>query len=96
MEALTGRIKGVNVDAEIDGFAGTDPISDLLDNASRPDRVDLSRLDDLESTIAVIIVIAEAGKGGANASVNIGIIGQKAFFVRVEEIGAVIDGGLFA
>ena len=96
MEGLTGRIKGVNVDAEIDGFAGTDPISDFLDNASRPDRVDLSRLDDLESAIAVIVVIAGAGQGGANAGVNIGIIGQKAFSVRVEEISAVIDGGLFA
>lgn len=60
MKVLTGRIKGVNVDAEIDRLAGTDPISDFLDNASRPNRVDLSRLDDLESAVAVIIVIAGA------------------------------------
>ena len=96
MEVLTGRIKCVNVDAEIDGFAGTAPISDFLDNASRPDRVDLPRLDDLEPAIAVIIVIAGAGQGGANAGMNVTIVGQKAFSVRVEEIGAVIDGGLFA
>lgn len=96
MERLTRRIKSVNVDAKIDGFAGTDPISDFIDNTSRPNRVDLARLDDLESAVAVVVVIAEAGQGGTNAGVNIGIVGQKAFPVRVEEIGAVIDGSLLA
>lgn len=96
MKRLTGRIKGVNVDAEIDWFAGTDPIPDFLDNASRPDCVDLTRLDDLEPAVAVVVVIAEAGQRGANARVNVGIVGQKAFSVRVEEIGAVVDGRLLA
>lgn len=94
MNRLTGRIKSINVNAEVDRFAGSNPISDFLDNASRPNRIDLARLDDLESTVAVVIIVAEAGQGGANARVNICIVGQKAFSVRMEEIGTVVDGGL--
>lgn len=95
-QRLTGRIQSVNVDAEIDGFAGTDPISDFLDNASCSNRVDLTCLDDLESAVAVVVVITEAGQGGANTRMNIGVVGQQAFSMRVEEIGAVVDGGLLA
>lgn len=93
---LTGRIKSVNIDAEIDGFACSNSIPDFLDNASRPNRVDLACLDNLESTVAVIVVVAETGQGGTNTCVDVGIVVQKTFSMRVEEIGAVVDGGLLA
>lgn len=93
---LTGRIKSVNIDAEIDGFACSNSISDFLDNASGPNRVDLACLDDLESAVAVMVVVAETGQGGTNTCVDVGIVVQKTFSVRVEEIGAVVDGGLLA
>ena len=89
-----GRVEGVDVDAEVDGVGGADTVADLLDDACRADGVDGAGFDDLEAAVAVVGVVGGAGEGGADARVDVGVIGEEALFVGVVEVGAVVDGGL--
>ena len=89
--ALTGRIESIDIDTEIDGFRRADSVSDFLDDARRPDRVDFAGLDDFETAVAVVVVVAEAGEGGADAGVNVGVVGEETFFVGVVEVCPVVD-----
>ena len=94
-DSHTSRIQGIDVDTQIHGFRSPDSILDLLDDARHADRIDLPCLDDLEAAVSVVVVVGQAGKGGADAGVDVGVVGQQAFFVGVVEVRAVVDGGLF-
>lgn len=59
------------------------------------DGVDLARLDDLESAVAVILVVRGTGERGADASVDVAVVGEEAFLAGVVEVRAVVDAGLF-
>ena len=67
-----------------------------MDYAFRANGVDLAGLDDLETAIAVIVVVARSGQGRADAGMNVGIVREEPLFMCVEEVGAMVDGGLFA
>ena len=58
------------------------------------DGVDLAGLDDLEAAVSVVGVVAETGEGGADAGVDVAVVGEQAFGVRVVEVRAVVDGRL--
>lgn len=94
MWGLTSRVKGVNVDAEVDGLLGTDPVLDLLDDAVSANLVDFTCLDDLETAVAVVFVVGRPGKSRTDSSMDVGVVAKKTFLSSVEEVGAVVDGGL--
>lgn len=71
-----------------------DAFVDGGDDAGGADGVDVAGLDDLEAAVAVVVVVREAGERGADAGVDVGVVAQQAFLVRVVEVGAVVDGGL--
>lgn len=90
----TRRVQSINVNAEVDRVLGPDAVADLLDDACRADGVNLARFGDLEAAVAVVFVVAEAGEGGADAGVDVAVVGEQALFVGVVEVGAVVDGCL--
>ena len=90
-----GRIQGVDIDAEVDRFGGPDTLPDLADDALGADAVDFAGLDNLEAAVAVVVVVAEAAEGGADPGMDVAVVGEETFFVRVVEVCPVIDGGLF-
>jgi hypothetical protein len=92
---LTSRIQGIDIDAQVDGVLQPNPLPDLLDDSISADLVNLPRLDDLETAVAVVLVVRRAGKGGADTGVDVGVVFEEAFLRGVEEIGAVVDAGLF-
>lgn len=53
----TGRIQSIDINTQIYRSLGPHPIADLLNNARRPDRVDLPRLHNLEAAVSVVVVI---------------------------------------
>lgn len=65
-----------------------------MNDTLHSNRVDFPRFDDFEAAVAVVVVVAEAREGGADAGVDVGVVGEEAFGVGVVEVGAVIDGGL--
>jgi hypothetical protein len=91
---LTGRVKGVNVDTQVHGLSGTNPISNFLYYPVRADFVNFSSLDNLEATVAIVLVVRGAGQRRADAGVYVGVIGEETFLRCVEEVGAVVDAGL--
>lgn len=91
---VTGRIQSIDIDAQIDGFLGPDSAFDLLDDARGADVVDGAGLDDLEAAVAVVVVVGQARQSGADPGVDVGVVGEEAFAVRVVEVGAVVDGRL--
>ena len=60
----------------------------------RAEGVDVARLDAREAAVAVVVVVREAGEGGADAGVDVGVVGEEALLGGVVEVGAVVDGGL--
>ena len=91
----TSRIQSIDIDTQIHGFRSPDSILDLLDNPGHANRIDFPCFDDFESAVSIVVVVGQAGQGGADAGVDVGVVGQQAFFVGVVEVGAVVDGGLF-
>lgn len=94
MWGLTSRVKSVDVDAEVDGLLGTDPFLDLLDDTVSTNLVDFTCLDDLETAVAVVFVVGRSGKSCTDSSMDVGVVGKKTFLSSVEEVSAVVDGGL--
>ena len=92
---LTSRIQSINIDTQIHRILGTNAVPDPLDNTISADLVNLARLDDFEATVAVVLIIGGTGKGRADAGVDVGVVFQKTFLRGMEEIGAVVDAGLF-
>ena len=92
---LTGWIQCIDIDAQIHRILRSHSVLDLLDNTLGAYAVDGPRLDDLEAAIPVIVIVGRTGNGRADASMDVGIISQKAFGVCVVEISPVVDGCLF-
>lgn len=86
-------IQGVDVDGEVDGPGGADALDDALDDAVGADLVDLSRLDNLEAAVAVVVVVAGPAERRADARVDVGVVGKQALHGGVVEVGAVVDAG---
>lgn len=57
-------------------------------------RVDLAGLDDLEATVAVILVITRPGKRRANPSMDVGVIGEQPLLRSMIEVGAMVNARL--
>jgi hypothetical protein len=92
-EGRTSRIECVDVKRQVDRVLGTDSLDDLLDDTIRADLVDLTRLDDLESAVPVVLIVAGAAERRADASVDVGVVAQQALLRGVVEVGAVVDAG---
>ena len=75
-----GRVDGVDVDGEVDRVGGADAVADRFDDARGADRVDFARFDDLEAAVAVVFVVGEAGQGCADAGVDVGVVGEEAWY----------------
>ena len=67
---------------------------DALDDAFGAQRVDFAGFDDGEADVAVVVVVGEAGEGGPDAGVDVGVVAEEAFVGGVVEVGAVVYGGL--
>lgn len=61
---------------------------DLLDDTSSTDGVDLSGLDNLESDIAIVLVVGHARQGCTDASMNVRVVLQQALHGSMVEVGA--------
>ena len=88
---LTSRIQSININAQVHWLGQANPISNFLDDTTHADSIDLTGFNNLETTVAIVIVIAKTGEGGSYASMDIGIISEKAFFVSVIEVCAMVD-----
>ena len=91
---LTCRIQGVNINTQIHGLRGSDSIPDLPDDPVHADGVYLPGLDDLETAVAVILIVRWPGESGSDPGMYIRIVRQETFLARMIEIGTVIDTGL--
>jgi len=69
-------------------------LMDALDDAFGAQRVDFAGFDDGEADVAVVVVVGEAGEGGPDAGVDVGVVAEEAFVGGVVEVGAVVYGGL--
>lgn len=87
-----GRVEGVNVDGQVDGVLGADPLDDALDDVGGADGVDLAGLDDLEAAVAVVGVVRGPAQRRADAGVDVGVVVQQALHRGVVKVGAVVDG----
>lgn len=87
------RVERVDVDGQVHGPVGADAVDDALDDAVGADGVDLAGLDDLEAAVAVVVVVAGPAEGGADAGVDVGVVGEEPFLRGVVEVGAVVDSG---
>ena len=72
----TGWVEGVDVDGEVDGVFGSDAVTDFLNDAGHADGVDFSCFYDFEAAIAVVVVVAQAAQGRADAGVDVGVVCQ--------------------
>lgn len=70
-------IKSVNIDRQVHGISGADPVDNLLDDAIHADGVNFPSLDDLEAYVAVIFVVAGAAEGRANSGMDVGVVLEK-------------------
>lgn len=93
-EERTSWVQRVNINTQIHGVLSPNSIPDLLDDPRHADGVNLSCLGDLESAVPVVLVVAETGERGADAGVDVGVVGEETLFVGVVEVGAVVDGRL--
>jgi hypothetical protein len=62
---------------------------DLLDDALCADGVNLSSLDYFKTTVSVVLVVRKAAESCSDASMDVGIISEKAFLAGMVEIGSV-------
>jgi hypothetical protein len=93
---LTSWVKRVNVKREIDWLGSTNASFDLLDDTIHSNGIDLSRLYDLKSTISVVLIVTGTTQCGANACVDVGVIGEQTFLGSMVEVCAVVDASNFA
>lgn len=55
---LTCRIQRINIERQINGRRRPDPVQDFLHNPTRPDLVNLARLNNLEPAVSIVVVVA--------------------------------------
>lgn len=93
---LTCWIQCVNVQGQVHRVLGANPINSLLNDAIGTNLVNLPRLDNLEATVAIIIIVAWTGQCGANSSMDVCVVGEKAFLGCMVKVRAVVNAGYFA
>ena len=64
---------------------------DLLDDTLSANGVDLAGFDDVETAVAIVVVVRQTGKRGTNARVNVGVVAEEAFLSGVVEVCSVCD-----
>lgn len=74
----------------------SDTIMDLLDDTLGPDGINFSGLRNLETAVPIILIIGESGECGSDSRMDVGVVAEQSFFRCMEEVGAVVDGGLLA
>lgn len=90
---LTGWVKRVNIQTQVDWVLGANSVADLFDDAINTNGINLSRLHNLEPTVSVVLVIGRSTERRADASVDVGVILQQTLLRSMVEVGAVIDAG---
>lgn len=88
-----GGIQSVNVNGQIDRVRGADALEDSLDNSVSANGVNVSGLDNLKATVAVVVIVTGSAEGGSDTSVDVGVVGEQTFHGGVVEVGAVVDAG---
>ena len=92
----TSWIESIDVKRQIYWLGSTNAILDLLDDSVHSDCVNFSGLNDLESTVSVILIIAWTAQRRADTSVNVGVVGEQALLCSMVKICAMVDAGNFA
>jgi hypothetical protein len=91
---LTSRVKRINVNTQVHGLSGTNPVPNLLDDAIGADLVNLPGFHNLKSTVTIVLVVGRTRQCRADAGMDVGVVGKEAFLSSVEEVGSVVDSGL--
>lgn len=68
-------IQRIDINTQVHWLCSPNSVPDLLDNTRRANGIDLARFGDFEAAIAVILVVTETGQGGADAGVNVRVVG---------------------
>ena len=87
-----GRVEGVNIDKEVDRVLGADALNNALDDAVSANGVDLTSLNNLETAVTVVLVVAGTREGSADTGVDAGVVGEETLHGGVVEVGSVVDG----
>ena len=90
----TSWVQSIDIDAQIHWLLGSDTVSDLLDDAIHTDSVNFSGFNNLKAAVPIVIIVAKSGEGCAYTGVDVGVVCKEALFVRMVEVGTVIDRGL--
>jgi hypothetical protein len=69
---------------------------DLLDDSGGADCVNLPGFHNLESDIAVVVVVGQSAQRRTDARVDVGVVLQETFHRGVVEVCSVVDAGDFA
>lgn len=88
---LTGRVKRVNVQTQVDWILGANSVANLLDDSINANGIDLSRLHNLEAAVSVVLVIGRSTQRRADAGVDVGVILQQTLLRSMVEVGAVVN-----
>ena len=72
----TSRIQRIDINTQIYWLLCSNSVPDLLDNACRADAVNLASFGNFEAAVAVVFVIAKTGQSGANAGMDVRVVGQ--------------------
>jgi hypothetical protein len=94
MDELTRGIKSINIDAEIDRVFGAYSVSDFFDNTVGTNLVNLAGLDNLKAAISIVLIVTWARERGADARMDVGVVGKQALLGSMIKICAVIDASL--
>lgn len=88
-----GGVQSVNVNGQVDRVRGADALEDSLDNSVSANGVNVSGLDNLKATVAVVVIITGSAEGSSDTGVDVGVVGEQAFHGGVVKVGAVVDAG---
>lgn len=88
---LTGRVKRIDVQTQVDWILSSNSVADLLDDSIDANGINLTRLHNLKSTVSVVFVIGRSTKSRADAGVDVGVILQQTLLRSMVEVGAVVD-----
>lgn len=92
---LTSRVQRININTQINRPFRPHPLSYLLHNPLHTHLIYLPRLHNLKPAVTVIVVIAQPAERRPYPGVDIAVVGQQPFLVRVVEVRPVVDGRLF-
>lgn len=88
---LTGRVKRVNVQTQVDWILGANSVANLLDDSINANGINLSRLHNLEAAVSVVFVVGRSTQRRADAGVDVGVILQQTLLRSMVEVGAVVN-----